>query len=102
VLKTAKEAFAVAPSVTEIPIVALRNTPAAAYCKIRPEAILAARISRATLKGAQWMKADALTILDQTSSELVTRVTGPSKAFAPLDLKTEPEIARLIDVVTPG
>jgi hypothetical protein len=53
VLKTAKEAFAVAPSVTEIRIVALRNPAADAYGKVRPEAILAARISRATLKGVQ-------------------------------------------------
>jgi hypothetical protein len=101
VLKTTKEAFAVAPSVTEIRIVALRNTPADAYGKVRPEAILATRIARPALNGVQWTKADALTILDQTSSELVTRIAGPSKTFAPLDLKTEPEIARLIDVVTP-
>jgi len=36
----------------------------------------------------------------EISSELVTRIAGPSKAFAPLDLKTEPEIARLIHVAT--
>ena len=44
VLATAKEAFAVAPGMTEIRIVALRNTPADAYGKIRPEAILAAQL----------------------------------------------------------
>ena len=96
VLATAKEAFAVAPGVTDIRIVALRNTPADAYGKVRPEAILAARVARAALNGVQWTKADALTILNEISSELVTRTAGPSKAFAPLDLKTEPEIARLI------
>jgi hypothetical protein len=101
VLATAKEAFAVAPGVTDIRIVVLRHTPTDAYGKIRPEAILAARVARAALTGVQWTNADALTILNQTSSELVTRVTGPSKALAPLDLKTEPDIARLIDVVTP-
>jgi hypothetical protein len=40
VLKTPKEAFGMAPSVTEIRIVALRNTPANANGKVRPEAIL--------------------------------------------------------------
>jgi hypothetical protein len=99
-LKTTKEAFAVAPSVTEMRIVALRHTPANAYGKVRPEAILAARITRAALKGVQWTEADALTIINEVSSELVTRATGPTKAFAPLDLKMEPEIARLIDVIT--
>jgi hypothetical protein len=44
VLITAKEAFAVAPGVTGIRIVVLRNTPADAYGNVRPEAILAARI----------------------------------------------------------
>jgi hypothetical protein len=100
VLATAKEAFAVAPGVTEIRIVVLRNTPADAYGKIRSEAILAARLGRAALSGVRWTNADALTILNEISSELITRSTGPSKAFAPLDLKTEPEVARLIDLVT--
>ena len=88
VLATAKAAFAVAPGVTDIRIVALRNTPADAYGKIRPEPILAARIARAALNGVQWTKADALSILSEISSELLTRIAGPSKAFAPLDLKT--------------
>lgn len=93
VLATAKEAFAVAPGVTEIRIAVLRNTPADAYGKIRPEAILAARLARAALNGVRWTRADALTILNEISSELVTRhegrpgIAGPSKAFTPLDLK---------------
>jgi hypothetical protein len=102
VLATAKEAFAAAPGVTDIRIVALRNTSADAYGKVRPEAILATRIARAALNGVQWTKADALIILDEISSELVTRTAGPSKALAPLDLKTEPDIARVIHVVTSG
>jgi hypothetical protein len=100
VLATTKEAFAVAPGVTEVRIVVLRNTPADAYGKIRPEPILAARIARRALKGVQWTMADALTILNEISSELITRTAGPSKASAPLDLKTGPEVAHLIQVVT--
>lgn len=102
VLATAKAALAVAPGVADIRIVAVRNTPADAYGKIRPEPILAARIARAALDGVQWTKADALSILSEISSELLTRVAGPSKAFAPLDLKPEPEIARLIRGFTAG
>jgi hypothetical protein len=100
VLATPKQAFAVAPRVSDLRIVVLRSTPADAYGKVRPEAILATRIARAALNGVQWTKADALTILNEISSELVTRIAGPSKAFASLDLKTEPEIARLIHVAT--
>jgi hypothetical protein len=102
VLATAKEAFAAAPGITEIRIVALRATPADAYGRIRPEAIMAAQIPRAALNGVQWTRADALSILNEISTELLTRTAGPSKAFAPLDLKTEPEIARLIQLVTSG
>jgi hypothetical protein len=101
VLATAKEAFAVAPRVTGIRIVAIRNTPADAYGKVRPEAILATQIARPALNGVHWTKTDALTILNEIRSELITRIAGPSKAYAPLDLRTEPDIARLIDVVTP-
>ena len=100
VLATAKEALAVAPGVTDVRIGVLRNTPADAYGKIRPEAIMAARVARPALDGVQWTQADALTILKEISSELVMRIAGPSKALAPLDLKTEPEIARLIHVAT--
>jgi hypothetical protein len=53
VLATAKETFSVAPGVTGIRIVVLRNTSADAYGKIRPEAILAARIARAALNGGR-------------------------------------------------
>jgi hypothetical protein len=102
VLVTAKEVFAVAPGITDIRVVALRGTPADPYGKIHPESILAAQIPRAALNGVRWTKNDALTILNEISSELVTRTAGPSKAFAPLNLKTEPEIARLIQVITSG
>ena len=81
---------------TDVRIVALRSTPADAYGKVHPEAILAAWIARPSLNGVQWTKADALTILNGISSEIVTRIAGPNKAFTSLDLKTEPEIAHLI------
>jgi hypothetical protein len=102
VLATAKEVFAVAPGITDIRIVVLRDTPGDPYGKIHAESILAAQIPRAALNGVQWTRVDALTIVNKISSELLTRTAGPSKAFAPLDLKREPEIARLIHVVTSG
>lgn len=65
-------------------------------------ALRPARIARPALNGVQWTTADAFTILDGISSEIVTRTAGPNKAFASLDLKTEPEIAHLIHVLTSG
>jgi hypothetical protein len=102
VLATAKEVFAVAPGITDIRIVALRGTPTDPYGKIHPESILAAQIPRAALNGVQWTRVDALSIINKISSELLTRTAGPSKSFAPLDLKTEPEIGRLIQVIASG
>jgi hypothetical protein len=102
VLVTAKEVLAVAPGIRDIRIVALRGTPADPYGRIHPESILAAQIPRSALNGVQWTRVDALSIVNKVSSELLTRTAGPSKAFAPLDLKTEPEIARLIQVIASG
>ena len=102
VLVTAKEVFAAAPGIRDIRIVALRGTSADAYGKVRADAILAAQIPRAALNAVQWTRVDALSIINKISSELLTRTAGPSKAFAPLNLKTEPEIAGLIDGVTSG
>jgi hypothetical protein len=100
VLATAKEALTVVPRVTGMRIVVLRNTKADAYDEIRPEPILAARVARTALNGVQWTKADAFTILNGISSELVMRVAGPSKALAPLDVKTEAKLASLINDIT--
>ena len=100
VLVTVKEVFAVAPGITDIRIVVLRDTPGDPYGKIHAESILAAHIPRAALNAVQWTRVDALSIVNKISSELLTRTAGPSKAFAPLDLRTEPEIARLIQVIT--
>jgi hypothetical protein len=47
---------------------------------------------RTAPNGVHWTKADALTILNEVSYELVTRIAGPSKAFAPVGLRMEPEI----------
>jgi len=100
VLVTVKEVFAVAPGIRDIRIVVLRDTPGDPYGKIHAESILAAHIPRAALNAVQWTRVDALSIVNKISSELLTRTAGPSKAFAPLDLRTEPEIARLIQVIT--
>jgi hypothetical protein len=65
VLATPKQAFAVAPRVSDLRIVVLRSTQADTYGNVRAEAIVAARIARAALSGVQWTTADALTILNE-------------------------------------
>ena len=96
-LTTTKQAFAVAPSLRTIRMVALRKSPHNAFGHDRREALLAASFTRDRLNGVRWRAADAGTILQGISDELLIRTAGPSKTLAPLDLKTEPYIARLLD-----
>ena len=99
VLATVKEAFAVAPGLTHVRIVALRNPGTDAYGKARIEALLGARFARAALDGVQWASADAYVVVNDTSTERTARFAGPSKEFAALDLAAEPELAAVVAAV---
>jgi hypothetical protein len=100
-LATMKQAFAIAPGLRTIRIVGLRNTLNDVYDQDRREALLAARFTRERMNGVRWNAADAATILQGISDELVIRAAGASKTLAPLDLKTEPDIAHLLDAINP-
>jgi hypothetical protein len=99
VLATVKEVFAVAPSVGQVRIVALRLSPADAYGNKRVEAVLAAMFSRHRLDGVQWDVADAHTIVNDTSDELIAKQVGASKELGVIDVSSEPDLAALIDAV---
>jgi len=101
VLATMKQAFAVAPALRTIRIVALRNTLNDVYAQDRRDALLAARFPRERLNGVRWNVADAATILQGISDELLIRTAGLSKTLAPLDLKAEPDIAHLLNAINP-
>lgn len=96
VLATVKEAFAVAPGLTGANVVAVRRTEKDAYGRARIDALLAAHLARPALHGIQWAHADAMAITRDASDTLKMRLIGPSKDLAPLDLTTDPDIARLI------
>lgn len=99
VLATVKEAFAVAPGLTHVRVVALRSSGTDAYGKDRIEALLGARFARAALNGVQWATADAAVVLNDTSTELTARFNGPSKEFTALDLAAEPDLAAVMAAV---
>lgn len=98
-LVTVKEAFAVAPALRSVRIVAVRGAGTDAYGKKRGEALLAARIRRERLVGVQWSQVDAVTILADVSDELVLNRKGVNKTLMPLDLTREPELLSVIDSV---
>jgi len=101
VLATVKEAFAVAPGLTHVRVVALRSPGTDAYGKARIEALLGARFARTALDGVLWADAntDATIVVNDTSTELTARFTGLSKEFTALDLATEPDLATVIAAV---
>lgn len=80
VLATVKEAFAVAPGLSSVRIVAVRHAGADSYGQLRVEAILAARIMRSALQGVRWDQTDANQVLVDVSAELAARLQGPTRA----------------------
>jgi hypothetical protein len=97
-LVTLREAFAVAPGITAVRSVVLRNTGVDAYGKPRLDCLLAARFLRSAFDGVRWQEADASTIVEDTASELVVNFrTG--KGLQPIDPGQEPEIRELFSLV---
>jgi len=98
VLVTIKEAFAVAPGVQHVRLVALRTAGGDAYGRPRLECLLAGLWSRQALQGVAWASADAGTVAEDTASELVIRLRGGT-ALQPIDLDAQPGIRALLGVV---
>jgi hypothetical protein len=79
--------------------VALSNSGTDAYGKARSEALLGARFARVALDGVLWATTDAAVVVNDTSTELTARFSGPSKEFAALDLAAEPDLAAVVAAV---
>ncbi|MDX6287652.1 MAG: hypothetical protein QOG53_3137 [Frankiales bacterium] len=102
ILVTVKEAFAVAPTLKYVRIVAVRDPGPDAYGHQRVEPILAAKFARGALLGVQWRSIDAPQIMSEIAADLVVNVLGRNKELATLDLRAEPDIAKLIAKVDVG
>jgi hypothetical protein len=98
-LATVKEAFAVAPGLSHVRVVALRVAGRDAYGYSRVEAVLGARFARTALVGVRWADADASVVVNDTSEHLTVNQVGPSKEFGALDLSAEPDIAAVVAAV---
>jgi hypothetical protein len=96
VLVTAKEAFAVAPALGAVRIVAVRGTGTNAYGKKKGEALLATKIRKDATAGVQWTTVDAATVLNDISDELLVNQKGVNKTLSALDLAKEPDLAEVV------
>ena len=99
VLTTVRETLATAPGVQSVRTVALRRMESDAYGHPLAECVLAARFTRASLDGIQWHSADAVQIIDDAATETLLQRRGAAKDVVALDLKTEPELAALLEHV---
>ncbi|WP_337001319.1 MULTISPECIES: hypothetical protein [unclassified Microbacterium] len=98
-LVTVKEAFAVAPSLTSVRIVAVSSAGRSAYGKRRGHAVAAAVISRESLIGVHWSTVDARTVLGDVASELLLNERGANKVLHAIDLSTEPELDAIMSAI---
>jgi hypothetical protein len=98
-LATAKEAFAVAPRLTQVRLVAIRTTGRNAYGQLRVDALLGVCFARSALLGVRWQDADATAIVNDAGEDLTVNQVGQSKAFEALNLTAEPEIAEVLAAI---
>jgi hypothetical protein len=96
VLRTVREAFAVAPGLSAARIVALQQFDVDAYSNPIFEVMLAARFERSRLDGVKWNQANANSILEGTASELLMNVRRGTGELRPLDLRREPDLAAIL------
>jgi hypothetical protein len=99
VLVTVREALAVAPKIQSASVAVLRSEGHDAYGSPRVSCVLAAKFERPALDGVQWASADAVTIVNDVSTECLNNQRGRSREFAPIDLANEPALSQLIEVV---
>lgn len=96
---TVKEAFAVAPGIRTAHVVGLRIGRTDAYGRPVVEVLAAAELSRQSLEGVRWATASALTVLTDTSVDLLMDLKGRTSELAPLYLGTRPDLQAVIDAV---
>jgi hypothetical protein len=98
-ITTVREAFAVAPKIESVRIVAAAVPPLDSYGRRNPEVLLAARFDRDRLSGVRWGDVDAVQAINDINTELRLNQVGVTKALAPLDLSDEPELAALVEQI---
>ena len=99
VLVSVREALAVAPGLTSTRVAVLRNDGSDAYGHQQVSCLLAVTITRSALTGVQWNTADAITIINTTATEKSINQKPRTRELQPLNLATEPDLARLVQAV---
>jgi hypothetical protein len=90
---TVKEAFAVAPGVTEVRILVVSDDVAANGRRLTP--LYCGRFQRAGIEGvSDWSDVDPLFFIEQAEGLIAFK--GRTRELAPLDLRGEPEVSNVV------
>ncbi len=98
-LLTVKAAFAAAPALESVRVVAVRRARKVMHGGQAAELLLAAHVRHAALASVRWTSEDAPTILSDIADELLIRQKGIAKTLTALDLTSEPDLERVIDSI---
>lgn len=99
VLVTLREAFAVAPAIGSARVAVLRHDGPDSYGRPRVSCLLATEIHRASLHGVRWAEADAASIVNDTSTQLLLNPRARTGELLPVPLSGEPALSELINAV---
>lgn len=97
ILVTVREALAVAPAITGVRVVCLRDEGKDAYGRPSVGCIAAVLLHRDALDGIAWSTADSGRIVHDAAAEQLFHRAGRSAILAPLDLTDEPDLAALVE-----
>lgn len=98
VLATVKEAFAVAPSVTELRVLVIRRDPEAPTPADYIAPIYAARFGRQQMARVQWERLDPAEMLLRAPDALLKR-KGSTAEIVAIDLRSSEELAPIMDAI---
>jgi hypothetical protein len=97
ILVTVREALAVAPAVTGVRVVCLRDEGRDAYGRQSIGCIAAVLLHRDALEGIAWATADSGRIVHDAAAEQMFHRVGRSGMLGPLDLADEPDPTALVE-----
>ena len=98
-LATIKEALAVAPAISSVKAVVIRQSAPDVYGDPRMEALLAASYERSNLDRVKWNDALPSDIVQEAAEDLLWNLKGRPPQLQALDLDDEPDLKVSIDAL---
>jgi hypothetical protein len=99
VLLTVREALAVAPGISTVRVIALRQARVDAFGAPHIDVLMAASFERSRLAAVRWSEADANIILQDAAAELVLNIKRATHELQPVNLDKEPALQELMQRV---